>query len=248
MSLINIITITDGKILPLRQTLKSIDKQNFKDFKNLIISKSKIKNIDKKFKKKNRLFIVREGSSIYEAMNYGLKKSKNKYLIFLNSGDLFYSEYALKNIYKYRKKFKIKSCFMFMTILKNKSDYFIPKKKIFFLSNFLTHSSFIRPPSKRDSGFDIKELITADGDWMKKNVKKFKIKKIYKPLTIFNLGGISNYPSLRSLKMKINNSFVLILKEIIKLVLLKFVGKKSFYKIIYYFKYDKVNYDKIRKL
>ena len=248
MSLINIITITDGKILPLRQTLKSIDKQNFKDYKNLIISKSKIKNINKKFKKKNRLFIVKEGSSIYEAMNYGLKKSKNKYLIFLNSGDLFYSESALKNIYKYRKKFKIKSCFMFITILKNKNDYFIPKKKIFFSSHFLTHSSFIRPSSKKDNGFDIKKMVTADGDWMKKNVKKFKIKKIYKPLTIFNLGGISNYPSLRSLRMKTNNGFFSILKESIKLMLLKIVGGNFFYKIIYYFKYDKINYNKIRKL
>ena len=80
------------------------------------------------------------------------------------------------------------------------------------------------------------------------NVKKFNIKKIYKVLTIFYLGGVSNLPSRRSLKMKKNTGIISIIKELLKFSLLKIVGKDSFYKIIYYFKYDRVDYKKISKI
>ena len=93
---------------------------------------------------------------------------------------------------------------MFISILKNNKDYFLPKKKIFYSKNFLTHSSFVRPPNSKDPGFNLKNKVTADGDWMKNNINKFAIKKIYNSVTTFYLGGISNLPSKKSLKMKIN--------------------------------------------
>ena len=40
---INIVTITDGTINSLELTLKSIDDQKYKEYKNLIISKTKLK-------------------------------------------------------------------------------------------------------------------------------------------------------------------------------------------------------------
>ena len=76
---------------------------------------------------------------------------------------------------------------------------------------------------------------------MKDNIKKFSIKKIYNTVTIFNLGGISNFPSKRSLQMKLNTGIIILLKEMIKFLLLKLVSKKNFYKIIYIFKYDRFN-------
>jgi hypothetical protein len=82
---------------------------------------------------------------------------------------------------------------------------------------------------------------------MKDNVKKFNIKKIYVPLTLFSLGGVSNFPSKKSLKMKINNGVIAISKELLKFILLKIVGINLFYKIIYYFKYDKIEYKEISK-
>jgi hypothetical protein len=58
-------------------------------------------------------------------------------------------------------------------------------------------------------GFNIKHKITADGDWMKNNIKSFDIKKIYNSVTTFHLGGVSNLPSKKSLKMKINLGLIL---------------------------------------
>jgi hypothetical protein len=246
MKSIHIITVSDGKLKTLIPTLKSIDSQNFKGVKNFVISKKKIINIKNIYKTKKRFFIHKNNSSIYEAMNHGLIKSKNNHLIFLNSGDIFFSNSSLKIIGQYIKK-NPKKCLMFISVLKNNKNYFIPKKKIFFSKNFLTHSSFIRPPNDKDIGFNIKNKITADGDWMKDNIKKFKIKKIYNSVTTFYLGGVSNLPSKRSLKMKINTGVISISKELLKFFLLRLINKSLFYKIIYYFKYDSIQFDKIKK-
>ena len=245
---IHIITITDGNINSLNLTLNSVDKQKYKNYKNLIISKVKLKALDKKFKNTRRIFYYKKNSSIYEAMNLGLKKSESKYLIFLNAGDTFASKSSLQKISKIiNNNNKSKSCLMLISILKNNKDYFIPKKKTFFSKDFLTHSSFIRPEIKKDLGFNVKNQVTADGLWMENNIKKFNIKKIYSVLTIFYLGGVSNLPSKRSLKMKANTGMISIIKELLKFSLLKIVGKDSFYKIIYYFKYDRVDHRKIYK-
>jgi hypothetical protein len=245
---INIITITNGEVNALSKTLRSIDKQNYKNYRNLIITSKKLNNLHNKFKTRKRFFFYQKNSSIYEAMNYGIKKSKKKFLIFLNSGDTFYAKTSLKKISHYTNDFKIKSCLMLVSILKHGNNYFFPKRKIFFSKKYYTHSSFIRPPSQNDSGYDTKNKITADGNWMNTNVKKFNIKKIYTPLSIFYLGGISNFPSKKSLMMKANNGACVILKELIKFFLLKIVGVNNFYKIIYYFKYNIVNYNKIKNL
>lgn len=247
MNQMYIVTITDGNIDSLEYTLRSIDEQDFNYYKNLIISKRKLKNLNKRFKTEKRIFIYKKNSSIYQAMNLGLKKVNDNCIIFLNAGDKFFSKSSLKKIFYYLNKYHFKTCLMFISILKNNKSYFIPKRKVFFSSNFLTHSSFIRPPAKKDFGFNKKNKITADGKWMKDNVKKFNIKKIYVPLTLFSLGGVSNFPSKRSLIMKINNGAIVISKELLKFILLKIVGINLFYKIIYYFKYDKIDYKEICK-
>ena len=47
--------------------------------------------------------------------------------------------------------------------------------------------------------------------------------------------------------MKLNTGSLSLLKEFIKFILLKVVGQEKFYKIIYFFKYDKVGTNKIEK-
>ena len=42
MSKLHIITISDGNLISLKKTLKSINKQNYKNFKNIIISKKNL--------------------------------------------------------------------------------------------------------------------------------------------------------------------------------------------------------------
>ena len=55
MKSLNIITITDGNLIFLKKTLKSIDEQNYKNYKNML-SQKKINYLDNKFKKKREFF------------------------------------------------------------------------------------------------------------------------------------------------------------------------------------------------
>ena len=64
MKSIHIITVSDGKLKALIPTLKSIDNQSNKNYKNFIISKKKIKNLKNKYRTKQRIFIHKENSSI----------------------------------------------------------------------------------------------------------------------------------------------------------------------------------------
>ena len=177
-------------------------------------------------------------------MNYGVLKSKNKYLLYLNSGDYFVSENSLSQISKYIKN-KKKNCYMFVSILKWKKDYFIPKKSTFFAKSFLTHNSFVRYPASNIRKFDIKKKITADGQWMIENIRDSNIKKKFIYFSIFTLGGISNYPSIKSLKMKMNLGLKIIFKEILKMIFLKIMGTKIFYRLIYSSKYKRVDLNEI---
>ena len=79
---------------------------------------------------------------------------------------------------------------------------------------------------------------------MKKNIKKNGLKRIYIPISIFSLDGISTLPSLKTILMKKNVDIKSLMKEILKYIILKFTSRKFFYKLIYSQKY-KYKYEKI---
>ena len=247
MKKISIITISDGNSKFLRRTFNSIDSQNYKNFKNIVVSKKIEKNILINYKNKKRFFIVRKESSIYEAMNLGARHAFKDFVIYLNSGDIFYNSNSLELISRY---LNYNSCLMFVTALKNGNDLFIPKIKIFFKNNFLSHSSFIRPPVSKKNNilFNEKKLKTADGNWMSANVNKFNIRKYYKPLTVFYLGGISNLPTKKTIIIKAKIGCLAFFKEVVKYFLLTIFGIKFFYRIIYFRKYLKLKYYEFNKI
>ena len=73
---------------------------------------------------------------------------------------------------------------------------------------------------------------------MKENIKKNGLKKIYLPITIFSLDGLSTFPSLKTIIMKKNLDIKGLAKEIIKFIISKFTSRKFFYKLIYSTKYN----------
>ena len=104
----SIITITKNNSKGLEKTLKSLLKQNFKNFELIIIdgkSTDRTSEIVKKYKRNIKIYISEKDTGIYNAMNKGIKLAKGKIIGILNSGDEYYPN-ALKTIYLYQKKFK----------------------------------------------------------------------------------------------------------------------------------------------
>ena len=92
------------------KTIKSILQQSSKNFEIIIIdgnSSDGSINIIKKYKKYFSKIVIKKDKGIYDAMNKGIKLSKKPWLIFLNSGDIFYNKSVIKNLIPILKQNKV---------------------------------------------------------------------------------------------------------------------------------------------
>ena len=104
MPLFSIVIVSLNTKNEFLKTIKSVVKQKYKNYEIVVDGKSEDGTIDviKKLKKKKNIkFIIEKDKGIYDAMNKGIKKSSGKWIIFLNSGDIFHDLNVLK---KYSKK------------------------------------------------------------------------------------------------------------------------------------------------
>ena len=83
------------------KTLNSIKKQTYKKYEIIIIdglSTDGTVELIRKNKNKKIRFLIERDSGIYDAMNKGIKKIKNEWTLFLNSGDVFKDNRVLKRV------------------------------------------------------------------------------------------------------------------------------------------------------
>lgn len=201
----SIITVTLNAKAELEKTIKSIQKQNYKNFIHIIkdgLSQDKTNEMD--FSKyKNIKFIENKDDGVYDAMNQAIDYVENEFIIYLNSGDTFYSKETLKylaekinsnpNYYIYvggtiqidRNSKKIKRL-----IGKSNLYKYLPLSQ-------LPHPSFVIRKSilrKLEIPFDPNLKIASDYKQQlilrKKNL--WKVLYLKKILSVMPLGGISN--------------------------------------------------------
>jgi hypothetical protein len=238
-----IITVHSGPIIFLKKTLQSIDTQIVAPHHNIVVATRTSLYRIKHLKKNNRTFVINKDKSIYNAMNIALRDKviKNNYIIFLNSGDLFFNKRSIFNIKKY---FLPKKIIIGSTILNLDSDYYQIRRYFFLKKNYSPHGSFLCDSSllnssKKSDFFDEKRLIDADGLWMSRiiNNNKKKFIKINKNISIHSLGGISTSPSIKTIVHYFKINLILCFKEFIKFILKILLRKKFYFRFIYFVKY-----------
>ena len=97
---ISIITPTLNSEKSIAFTLNSVFNQVYKNYEHIIVdggSSDETLNILKKHKA-NKKILVRKNSSIYGAINEGIKNSSGDYILVLNSDDILNSNLILKKI------------------------------------------------------------------------------------------------------------------------------------------------------
>ncbi len=102
LPLVSIITPNFNGERYLEETIKSVINQEYKNIEYIIIdgkSNDSSKKIIKKYKKKINCFISEKDNGIFRAVHKGIKKSKGKYIIWINSDDIL-DKNAAKNIVK----------------------------------------------------------------------------------------------------------------------------------------------------
>lgn len=184
------------------KTIQSVKKQRFKNYEIIIVDgKSDDGTIHeiKKIKNKKIKCIIEKDKGIYDAMNKGVNKSLGDWIIFLNSGDIFYNCDVLKKISQ--KKIKDYEILFGNTVINNKLFNHTMKAQNFtkttFVMPFCHQSTAIKRKILLKSPFSLKYQIASDFD--------FFVKSFMKKVSFYNLNFVISKISSDGLSDKKRN-------------------------------------------
>jgi len=237
---ISIITLTKNDHLKLIKTLNSIksQKRNFNiewiiiDGSNKKINQNNKKFVELEFDKDKKIFINHINSKdkniegIYQCMNYGKNISTGNFIIFLNSGDIFFNRDALKVYFKQSLNINIENSVIFgqANIIANKKiNWYFPGNNLKNIKHWLR---FLEPNHQtmlvsnnlaRRFDFPTKYNIIGDGYWKRQIINEANdVIFIKKPLVKFFLDGVSSTkPSRKVFKGLIMNKNISLLRKTI---------------------------------
>lgn len=100
--LVSIITVVLNNAEGLSNTIQSVRKQTYENIELIIIDGGSVDNtldVIKKNEESIAYWISEKDSGIFDAMNKGQHRASGDYVLFLNSGDVFYNNAVLEDIF-----------------------------------------------------------------------------------------------------------------------------------------------------
>lgn len=207
---ISIITVVFNNVKDIGYTLESIASQSYKNREHIVIdgqSTDGTLEFLTKHKAQIDVLVSEKDKGIYDAMNKGLKLATGDYVLFLNSGDAFYDENTLSDIFSNSKGADI---YYGETKLIDENRNIIGDRRHKTPAKF-TWKSFQRGMNichqaiyiKRSIApqYDLQYKISADIDWVIRAAKKAKTcvnTNIY--ITRYLVGGLSKQRHKEGLK------------------------------------------------
>ena len=205
---ISIVTVTLNSEKTLRDTLNSVISQTYKNIEHIIVdggSHDETQSIIRRYPNKNKIVCIKKNSNIYEAINYGIKKTTGEFITILNSDDFFQSNNTITEVVKKIKlNNKIKIFLGDVAYIEEMNYYHI--KRHYKVGNFKPWNlkfglmpphpgSFIKKDIYEKYGlYDEKFLIASDFEFFLRilYINKIKFKPFNKTIVRMRLGGISS--------------------------------------------------------
>ena len=216
---ISIITCCKNSLPYLKETINSVTKQNYQNFEHIfVISQSEddtfsyVKNLD--YKKKKIFF--RNKKSLYNCLNFGIKKAKGEIIFILHSDDLLINNYVFSKVIKSIKKVDFLFSNILITDRENTKNIFRKwessrTKKNWSPTNLPAHTSlFIKKKIINKIGlYNEKFKISSDFDYFMRKKEEFKnLEIVNNGYAEFDTNGFSSAPSMR-IKIVLEESRIL---------------------------------------
>ena len=165
--ILSIIVVSLNTKLDFIRTLNSIFKQSFKNYELIVVDGKSIDGtIEEIYKRKKKMskIVIEKDQGIYDAMNKGIKLVSGRWVIFLNSGDIFYNKNVLKNIFK--KKIESKDIVYGNSLVKNINlKYYVKAKKFSkktIIMPFCHQSTMTKSNILKQNNFSLKYKCSSD--------------------------------------------------------------------------------------
>lgn len=214
MNTISVITINYNNKLGLEKTLLSVFNQINKNFEYIVIdggSTDGSKEIIESYHKDLDYWVSEPDNGIYHAMNKGIKVATGDFLVFMNSGDVFYNETIIDTIVNELNK--TDGIVYGDVLLKNEITGYQniqihPEKLTFkyFYQQTICQQACVIKKSLFDSVFYFNEKYKIVSDWeflmVAIFINKVSVRKIPFVLAVFDCSGISSNERMRIIASK----------------------------------------------
>lgn len=214
---LSIITVNLNNSEGLLKTIRSVQNQVFKEIELIVIDGASTDNsleIIQQNKDIIQYYLSEKDDGIYNAMNKGIHRATGDYCLFLNSGDCFYNEFVLKDVFNqisgnesivYGNSYKIKPHYRRVIKYQPKLTLYDFYKTVPALHH---QASFIRRDLFSKYGlYDEKIQIIADWEFFFRVIILNEVKAKYIDLIIstFDGTGLSNsLPKGSNLRLQAN--------------------------------------------
>tara|TARA_B100001093_G_C26846125_1_gene1022861 strand:- start:1090 stop:1872 length:783 start_codon:yes stop_codon:yes gene_type:complete len=198
MKFISIVVVSLNTKNDFVKTISSIEKQEYKNYEIIIVDGDSIDGTKNEIIKKKKVIskiIIEKDKGIYHAMNKGIKLSSGRWIIFMNSGDIFYNKKVLKKFIQ--QKITGYDIIHGDTIVSTRNLKYLVKSKEFdfntYLMPFSHQSVFVNSALLKKKNFSLKYKISSDFDFFYNCfLKKKKFKKINNIISVVKSGGLAD--------------------------------------------------------
>ncbi len=200
----SIITISKNPGKTIIKTIESVSMQTFSDFEYILIdgkSDNETAELIDAFSEFVDKIIIEEDNGIYDAMNKGIKQAKGDFIIFLNAGDHFTTNYSLAAINTKIKQTKAEIYFGKIlwvdthnnNVITSKHEHIKYKSQLFYENFPHPATIYSKQVFEKYGLFNLNFPVYADYEWNLRALIKFNASFSYinTVITTFYTGGIS---------------------------------------------------------
>lgn len=207
---ISIITVNYNNLEGLHQTIESVSSQTWQAFEHIIIDGGSTDGSVAYIESKSERFaywVSEPDKGVYQAMNKGIAQASGDYLLFLNSGDHFYSNKVLEQNHQEIKNAAI--IYFNLQVVEGHKVFIKEYPEIlsfsYFVKDTLPHpATFIAKEAFEKTNLYNEDFkILSDWKFFLDSICKYNVtyKKINTTLSTFYIGGMSSNPANRGIKL-----------------------------------------------